>query len=94
MITWIVGESGSGKTTLAKVLQKEYSGIILDGDALRQVWKLGFSTKDRREQNMRAAKLARLIEAQGYNVIVATICPGEELRKEVQLITDCRMIRL
>ncbi len=94
MITWIVGESGSGKTTLARKIQKLDGGIILDGDELRKIWTLGFSDTDRIEQNMRAAKLALLLENQGHDVIISTICPTEELRLEVQRLTKCRMIRL
>lgn len=81
---WITGNSGAGKTTLAKKLKKDNT-IILDGDELRECWKLGFSKDDRWEQNLRAAKLANLLEKQGFEVIVATICPYKKLREVLSL---------
>lgn len=91
MIWWITGNSGSGKTTFAK---KMSAVIVLDGDELRQCWKLGFTKEDRWEQNMRAARLAKMIEKQGYDVVVSTICPYRDLRKEVQVITGCKFVYL
>lgn len=93
MITWITGQSGSGKTT--KALRMRTREIILDGDALRAVWPgLTLSREDRWEQNLRAARLAKLLEDQGHDVIVATICPYRELRDQVQEITNCTFIYL
>lgn len=93
MITWITGNSGSGKTTLAHRLKRDE--IVLDGDVLRSIWPgLGLSVNDRREQNLRAARLANMLHEQGFDVIVATICPYRELRNEVQKITNCRFIFL
>jgi len=94
MITWITGNSGSGKTRLAKALQSEYGGVILDGDDMRGCWELGFSADDRWEQNKRVAKIARVIDKQGVDVIVATICPYKQLRKQVYNITNCKFIYL
>lgn len=93
MITWITGNSGSGKTSLARRLRKHE--IILDGDAMRHVWQdLGFSHEDRTEQNMRVARLAKELESQGFDIIVATICPYRSLRTEVRKISGCRFIYL
>ena len=93
MITWITGNSGSGKTTLAKKMRKDE--IILDGNILRMVWPgLGFSKEDRQEQNLRVARLAKMLEEQGFGVIIATICPYKDLRDEVQKITGCTFIYL
>ena len=90
---WIIGNSGSGKTTLANRI-KSYNTILLDGDELRKCWKLGFSKKDRWEQNMRAAKLGGILESQGFEVIVSTICPYIKLRKEISKLCDVRWIFL
>ncbi len=90
---WITGNSGSGKTTLANRIKKENT-IILDGDEMRKCWTLGFSEKDRWEQNMRAAKLAMLLEKQGYEVIIATICPDRKLRQEISEMANVRWIYL
>ena len=93
MITWITGESGSGKTTLANRLK--INELILDGDSMRSVWPgLGFSKEDRTEQNLRVARLALLLESQGHDVIVSTICPYKELRQEIGKMTNCRFIHL
>ena len=93
MITWLTGNSGSGKTT--KALAIRTNEIILDGDALRAVWPgLGLTEKDRREQNLRAARLAKMLELQGFDVIVATICPYKDLREQVQKITNCKFVYL
>lgn len=93
-IYWITGNRGSGKTTLARRLIGLDGGIHLDGDDMRACWKLGFSQKDRRENNLRTARIAKLLSSQGFNVVVSTICPTEELKTEVKAITHCRMIRL
>lgn len=92
MIWWIYGESGSGKTTLANSI----NGIHLDGDDMRKTISsdLGFSEEERKENNIRIAKLAKLLENQGYDVVVSTICPYEKLREEVYWITKCRFIKV
>ena len=92
MIYWIYGESGSGKTTLANELQ----GIHLDADVIRPAIceELGYSEKDRKTNNKRIARLAKVLEEQGYDVIVSTICPYKELRTEVYYICRCRFIKV
>lgn len=93
MITWITGNSCSGKTTLSKRIRTNQ--IILDGDTMRSIWPgLGFSESDRREQNMRIARLAKELNYQGFDVIVSTICPYRDLREQVQKITNCKFIYL
>jgi len=90
-VWWITGNSGSGKTTLALNMKDV---IILDGDDLRRCWSLGFTKEDRWEQNLRAAKLAKLIKDQGKQVVVSTICPYKKLREEVKAICDCKFVYL
>lgn len=96
MIEWIYADSGMGKTTLARKIAAQTPGsVVLDGDDMRKVWpELTFTDEDRRTQNIRVARLARVLELQGLHVIVATICPSQELRKEVQNITHCRFIHI
>ena len=100
MIRWIIGNTGAGKTTLAQKLAGEMVAdanppIILDGDALRAVWPgLGLDEDSRRTQNLRAARLAKLLSDQGLDVVVATICPYRDLREECQRITGCEFIYL
>ncbi len=91
MIWWLTGNSESGKTTLAKKMKDV---VILDGNELRGCWDLGFSKEDRWEQNLRAARLAKMIEKQGYDVVVSTICPYKALRSAVQAITKCKFVFL
>ena len=68
--------------------------IHLDGDVMRTVWQLGFSEKDRYEQNLRIARLAKVLRNQGFNVVVSTICPYKDLREKVQEICGCKFIYL
>lgn len=89
MILWVTGNSGAGKTALANELVSDNS-VILDGDDMRELWpELGFSKENRFESNLRVARLAKLMESQGLDVIVATICPYIELRKMVKDICSC-----
>lgn len=90
MITWLTGNSGSGKTWLARRMKQDE--ILLDGDELRKVWKLGLSKSDRTIHNLRIARLARLLDAQGKDVIVATICPYKELRERIKKIIKVKFI--
>lgn len=90
---WIHGQTGAGKTTLAKRMKTDNT-IILDGDELRTVWKLGFSKEDRWEQNMRAARLGEILERQGFEVIISTICPYRKLREEINKKFNVRWIQL
>ena len=93
-ITWITGQSKSGKSTLAKKIRT--NEIILDGDKMRASINqdLGLSKKDRYENNLRIARLAKELDTQGFDVIVATIAPYRELREQIKRITGCRFIYL
>lgn len=95
MIIWITGERKSGKTTLAKELCKKMNAINLDGDEMRNSISvgLGFSDEDRLENNKRIARLAKVLESQGFDVICSTICPGS-IKEEVFNITGCKFIHL
>ena len=96
MIEWIYGDSGMGKTRLARQIQEQTpNSVLLDGDDMRKVWTdLSFSDEDRVTQNLRIARLARVLELQGLRVIVATICGNKELRNQVQKITNCKFIHI
>jgi len=95
MIIWITGNSGSGKTTLAKQLKTDRT-IILDGNEMRRTIseKAGFSKENREQHNLRVARLAKLLDSQGFDVIVALICPYRKLREKVKEITGCGFIYL
>ena len=84
MIWWARGSSGSGKTTLANKLKNT---IVLDGDEMRTVWHdLGLSKADRWEQNLRVARMARVLHGRGHDVFVSVICPYLELKEEIKKI--------
>jgi len=93
-ITWIYGQSKSGKSTLARKIRT--NEVVLDGDDMRSAINndLGFSKEDRWENNLRIARLAKVIDKQGVDVIVATICPYRKLREEVRRICGCKFIYL
>jgi len=93
MIIWITGQSRSGKTTLANQM-KTKNCIILDGDDIRTIQPTGFNKKERWEHNLRVARLARLLESQGFDIIISLICPYIKLRKEVKEICNCSFIYL
>ena len=90
-VWWLTGNSGCGKSTLSMRMKDV---IHLDGDVMRAVWKLGFSKEDRYEQNLRIAKIAKILREQGYDVVVSTICPYRELRQQVQDICGCKFVYL
>lgn len=93
-IQWVYGASGSGKSTLARKMLDART-VHLDGDDMRRVWTdLAFTDADRRTQNLRIANLARVLDRQGFNVVVSTICPTVELRAEVYAITGCTFIHI
>lgn len=87
-ILCVFGEGGAGKTTLALSRAKEFYAIgrtfpiIIDGDALRFYvnTELGFTPKDRYDNNVIAAKIAAMLAAQGHFVIIATIKADIALR--------------
>jgi adenylylsulfate kinase len=95
MVIWITGKSGAGKTTLAKELCSKMKAINLDGDDMRASLTkgLGFSDEDRLQNNIKIATLARILEKQGFDIVVSTICPPK-VRGEVYKITRCNFIHL
>jgi adenylylsulfate kinase-like enzyme len=83
----------SGKTTLA---EKRKDVIVLDGDKCRKIWTdLGLSREDRWEQNLRVAKLAKMLHEQGCDVVIAVICPYHDLMKVVRdIIPEVKFITI
>lgn len=94
MIWWLYGESGAGKTALAKKICEK--AILLDADSIRPVIceDLGFTEEDRRKNNKRIARLAKFLSDQGHDIVVSTICPYEDLRRDVYFICKCRFVKV
>lgn len=87
-VIWLTGNTKSGKTSLAYLLRERFNGIVLDGDEMRASISLGagFSKKDREEHNLRVARLAKILNKQGQNVIVSVIAPFASTRKKIDKI--------
>ena len=84
---WFTGLPSSGKTTLAKAfkenLEKKGAQIVdLDGDILRKglCSDLGFSKKDREENNRRVIFVAQLLAKNKIPVVVSFISPYKKIR--------------
>ncbi len=93
MIIWITGNSGAGKTAMARQMQTK-GCVLLDGDAIRDIYPAGFSKEQRWQHNVGVAKLAKMLSDQNADVIVTLICPYKKLRDEVQEICGCGFIYL
>ncbi len=84
-IIWLTGNVGSGKTSLAYLLKERLKAIVLDGDELRASIStgLGFSKDDRDTHNLRVARLAKILNEQGFNIVVAVIAPFQSTRDKI-----------
>lgn len=91
-VVWITGLSGSGKSTLAGVLRTALEGrgeraVLLDGDEMRDALSSlhteanPFGPEARLRLANAYARLARLLESQGFIVIVATISLFHEIHR-------------
>ncbi len=92
-VFWLFGRSGAGKTTLAMRLRdgladRKITVVYLDGDELRSTLcsDLGFKSEARLENHRRIAEIARLLTAQGLNVVVSTMAPEHAQRDLVAKI--------
>jgi adenylyl-sulfate kinase len=89
-VVWLTGLPGAGKSTLAAALAQALGAErpieILDGDAIRAELSddLGFSRADRDRNVRRIAFVARLLAGQGVTVLVATISPYAEARRQAR----------
>jgi adenylyl-sulfate kinase len=88
---WLMGLSASGKTTLARLLKEAltrrgFRVEVLDGDQVRATLSrdLGFSRQDREVNLRRIALLVRPLLRHKVVVVVAAICPYEDIRREVR----------
>ncbi len=86
-VYWITGLAGAGKTSIGtllyeKIKQKYCNTVFLDGDVLREVFgnDLGYTREERIRCAMRYAKLCKMLQEQGMNVICCTISMFDEIR--------------
>ena len=92
-VIWLTGLSGAGKTTIANSLLEILKGegekvVMLDGDAIRNVFKTGFDKQSRIEHNLSVGKMASLLQRQGFIVMVSLISPYAEAREKSRAITN------
>lgn len=91
-VIWMTGLSGAGKTTIANAIHERLKmqgqkSIILDGDEIRNFFKMGFDKQSRIEHNLNVGRMASVFEKQGFIVIVSLISPYKEARDEVRKIS-------
>jgi adenylylsulfate kinase len=98
-VFWLFGRSGAGKTTLAQRLRdgladRKIPVVYLDGDELRSTLcsDLGFKSEARLENHRRIAEIARLLTAQGLNVVVSTMAPEHQQRDLVSQILGDKLM--
>jgi adenylyl-sulfate kinase len=98
-VFWLFGRSGAGKTTLALRLRdgladRKIPVVYLDGDELRSTLcsDLGFKSEARLENHRRIAEIARLLTAQGLNVVVSTMAPEHQQRDLVSRILGDKLM--
>jgi len=90
---WFTGLPSSGKTTTAVTLKKyllerAVNVVLLDGDEIRRGLSsdLGFSAKDREENNRRIIYITSLLVDQGIPVLTTFISPYRKTRRMARKI--------
>lgn len=89
-VIWITGLSGAGKTTLAGQLNlslkdNNFSPILLDGDVLRNIFKMDmvegqtYSRNSRIDLGLKYGLLCKTLSSQGFIVIIATMSMFDEI---------------
>jgi adenylyl-sulfate kinase len=98
-VFWLFGRSGAGKTTLALRLRdgladRKIPVVYLDGDEMRSTLcsDLGYKSEARLENHRRIAEIARLLAAQGLNVVVSTMAPEHQQRDLVAKILGGKLM--
>lgn len=94
----LYGPPGSGKTRTSHELERKFfdegaAVVVLDGQALRRGLSkdLGFSDEGRSENLRRAAEVAKMLNDQGFVVIMSMAAPDPEARtRAAQLIGEDR----
>lgn len=85
-LIWITGLSGSGKSEIGKLIlpmieKKIGPTVLINGDDLRDIFKLyGYTKKDRLENAKKFYGLYKLITDQGINVIFCVVSMFDAVR--------------
>lgn len=89
-VIWLTGNVGAGKTSLAYLLKERLNAVVLDGDEMRASISLGagFSKNQREQHNLRVARLAKILNEQGHNVVVSVIAPFASTRRKITKLID------
>lgn len=85
---WLVGLSASGKSTLAKKIADYLNGNkkkvqLIDGDILREEMggMFGYTREERIKVSNIYRAMAKLLNKNGINVVIAAIAPYEIIRE-------------
>jgi adenylylsulfate kinase len=95
MVIWITGKGHAGKTTTARKLATVIpKAVLLDSYDFRRYFPGGddFSDRGRRNNIMRLARVAAILEQQGFVPIVACVSPTKELRNEARRLFKESMV--
>lgn len=92
---WFMGRPASGKSTLAgrierELVERSHQIENLDGDEVRKNLhpELGFTKEDRAINNRRTVFIAKLLNRNGINAIVAMITPFREAQRQARTIIE------
>jgi adenylylsulfate kinase-like enzyme len=93
-IYWLFGNTGAGGATLGKKLVQRFGAFLIDGDALQKETDcFDMSEAGRRDRCRMAAQRADYLSTL-RPVVVCMITPYEDLRVEIQELTDAVFIYL
>lgn len=86
-VIWFTGLSGAGKTTTANALAQALTNrgakvIGLDGDEIRNFFKIGFDKQARVDHNLNVGRISAILVNKGFTVIVSLISPYKDVRKQ------------
>jgi adenylylsulfate kinase-like enzyme len=85
MVIWITGKGQSGKTTTAEKLASVINrAVVLDAHYFRRYFGGDFTDAGRRENVLRLARVAAILELQEFVPIVCCVSPTKELRDEAR----------
>jgi len=84
---WFYGLSGSGKTYISKKISKKIkNSFLIDGDVVRSLvsFDLGYSLKDRINQNKRVLGLAKIAILNNQFPIISSVYLDPTISKEIK----------